>query len=350
MRITLSQLCSLVGGNIHIDPKEDVVISGIASLEDAEESDLSFYHNVRYHEKLYSTRAGVVLVPENFNPEREIKPILIHVSNVYESLVMLLEKYSFTSEHKSGIEEPVYIGSSTTFGENGYLGAFTYIGQNCKIGNHVKIYPNCYIGDYVEIADNTVIYAGVKIYSRTRIGKNCILHSGCVIGSDGFGHAPMNDGTFRKIPQIGNVIIHDNVEIGANTTIDRATLESTIINSGVKLDNLIMIAHNVEIGENTVIAAQSGISGSTKLGRNCMIGGQVGIVGHIKIAEKTRIGAKSGVSRAIEEMDKDWFGIPVLPLKETLRIQSVIKKLPELYKQILKQEKEIIELKKKLNS
>ncbi|NLJ07296.1 MAG: UDP-3-O-(3-hydroxymyristoyl)glucosamine N-acyltransferase [Sphingobacteriales bacterium] len=350
MQITLKEICDITDGKLSSSLYESRNISGIATLEEACADDLSFYHNAKYLDKLYQTQAGVVLVPESFRTDDSLNFIPLYVKNVYESLVLLLEKFSFTSDQKTGIEEPVFIGSNATIGKDCYLGAFTYIGSNAKIGEHVKIYPNCYIGENVEIEDYTVVYAGVKIYSKTKIGKKCILHSGCVIGSDGFGHAPMEDGTFRKIPQIGNVVIHDNVEIGANTTIDRATLESTIIRSGVKLDNLIMIAHNVEIGENTVIAAQSGISGSTKLGKNCMIGGQVGIVGHIMIAEKSRIGAKSGVSRAISEADKDWFGIPALPLHDTLRIHAILRKLPDLYRKINLQEKEIQELKKQHNS
>jgi len=348
VQLTINNICELINGKLENSTNPDFLISAIVGIEEASENHLSFLHNNKYTHHIYTTKAAAVLVDKTFKPEKKISSALIRVDNVYNSLIQLLEITEIT-KFRNGIEEPVYLADNVFIGENIYLGAFCYIGKNSRIADHVKIYPNCYIGDDVVIGENTILFAGVKVYSGSRIGENCILHSGCVIGSDGFGHAPQKDGTYKKIPQVGNVVIHNHVEIGANTTIDRATIESTIINAGVKLDNQIMIAHNVEIGENTVIAAQTGISGSTKIGKNCVIAGQVGFVGHIQIADGSRFGAKSGISQSIEEPDKDWFGVPLMPVSTTLKIHAILKKLPELYKQINTQQKEIIELKKKIN-
>ena len=250
---------------------------------------------------IYTTKATITIVNNDFVPENELTTTLIKVEDAYQSFSKLLEYYNQVKLMKSGIEQPSVISENVIYGKNLYLGSFSYIGKNVTIGNDVKIYPNCFIGDNVTIGDNCIFFAGVKIYSETVIGDNCNFHSGCVVGSDGFGFAPTEDGTFSKIPQIGNVIIEDDVEIGANTTIDRATLGTTLIRKGVKLDNHIQVAHNVEIGENTVIAAQTGIAGSTKIGSNCLIGGQVGIAGHITIGNNVRVQAQSGVGKNIND-------------------------------------------------
>jgi len=344
----IKEILQIINGEVKGKADLDLMITGISGIETAGKNTLSFLHNLKYTQYLYQTEATAVLVSKDFTPSGESHPLLIHVEDVYRSLILLLEKFDLNSITRKGIEEPVCIAGQVEIKENVYIGAFTYIGARTSIGRNVNIYPNCYIGTDVTIGDDTILYAGVKVYSGCEIGNDCILHSGAVIGSDGFGHAPGNDGNYKKIPQIGKVIIHDHVEIGANTTIDRATMEATIIHSGVKLDNLIMIAHNVEIGENTVIAAQTGISGSTKIGKSCVIAGQVGFVGHIEIADGSKFGAKSGISQSIKEPDGKWFGVPLMPVNDALRVHGIIKKLPDIYKQINNQQKEIEELKKRI--
>src|SRR5690606_10322191 len=254
-----------------------------------------------YEEYLYSSNASIIIVNEDLDITEQVKPTLIRVKDAYSSFAFLLEKYNeiISRTGKNGIEQPSFISKTASIGKDVYVGAFTYVGNNVIIGDNVKIFPGCYIGDNVVINEDSKIYAGVKIYDGCSLGSRVVIHSGAVIGGDGFGFAPQKDGTYKKVPQIGNVIIEDDVEIGANTTIDRATMGSTVIRKGVKLDNLIQIAHNVEIGENTVIAAQTGVSGSTKVGRNSIIGGQVGMVGHIQIADGTRINAQSGLSKSV---------------------------------------------------
>jgi len=344
VEITLAEICQLVSGKIDSPECDGRIITDVSGLGDAKENHLSFLHNLKYSHQFYQTKAGAVLVSHDFIPEKEYQCCLIKVSDVYASLVLLLEHFNKTY-HKTGIEEPVYISSDAVIGKNVYIGAFAYIGKGSVISDNAMIYPNTYIGENVFIGENTILYAGAKVYASCKGGKNGILHSVRVVGSDGFGHAPLPDGSYKKIPQIGNVIIHDNVEIGANTTVDRATIESTIIHSGVKLDNLIMVAHNVEIGENTVIAALTGISGSTKIGKRCVVAGQVGFVGHIQIADGSRFGAKSGISHSVEEPNKDWLGAPIMPVKDALKALKVSTKLPEMYKQIYQLEKEIERLK-----
>jgi UDP-3-O-[3-hydroxymyristoyl] glucosamine N-acyltransferase len=273
----------------------------LAKIEEGVEGSLTFLSNQKYQNYIYSTNASIVIVNKTFVPEREINTTLIKVDDAYASFSKLLEYYNQVKLMKSGIEEPSVISDNVTYGENLYLGSFSYIGKNVVIGANVKIYPNTFVGDNVSIGDNTILFAGVKVYSESVIGANCAIHSGAIIGSDGFGFAPTEDGTFSKIPQIGNVIMEDYVDVGANTTIDRATLGSTIIRKGVKLDNHIQIAHNGEIGENTVIAAQTGVAGSTKIGNNCMIGGQVGIDGHLVIGNNVRVQAQSGIGKNIAD-------------------------------------------------
>jgi UDP-3-O-[3-hydroxymyristoyl] glucosamine N-acyltransferase len=271
---------------------------------------------------------------------------MIRVDNAYSAFTLLLEKYNTLKLNKTGIEQPIYIHPSAQVGENVYVGAFAYIGPNVKIGNNCKIYPHTYIADDVILGDNVTLFPGVIVYFDCVIGNNVTIHSGTVIGGDGFGFAPASDGTYSKISQIGNVVIEDDVEIGANTTVDRATLGSTIIHKGVKLDNLIQVAHNVEIGANTVVAAQTGISGSAKVGENCVIGGQAGIVGHISIAKGSQIQAKSGISRSIVLEGKKWAGAPAVSYNDNMRSQVVINRLPELEKRINELEKIIAELRK----
>lgn len=339
MRFKAHQIAQFLQGTVQGNP--DVEVWQVCKIEEGVVGGLSFLANPKYIPFIYDTEASIVLVNQDFIAEKAISATLIRVPDAYSAFTTILELYqSQWLQSKKGIEQPSFIATGITLSEDVYIGAFSYIGNNVKIGNGVKIFPHSYIGDNTVIGENTVIYAGVKIYAHCVIGKNCVLHSGCVIGSDGFGFAPQNDGSYKKIPQIGNVCIEDNVEIGANTSIDRATLGSTYIREGVKLDNLIQIAHNVEIGKHTVIAAQTGISGSTKIGKYCMIGGQVGIVGHLKIADGTQIGAQSGISNDIDEPKTAWRGSPAQPYRKQLRTEVLWRKLPEMYQELqaLKQE------------
>jgi UDP-3-O-[3-hydroxymyristoyl] glucosamine N-acyltransferase len=299
MKFTAAQIAEILEGEVVGNP--NAVVFKLAKIEEGTKGSLTFLANSKYVNFIYTTEATITIVNNDFIPENELTTTLIKVEDAYQSFSKLLEYYNQVKLMKSGIEQLSVISDNVTYGEHLYLGSFSYIGKNVTIGNNVKIYPNCFIGDNTTIGDNCIFFAGVKIYSETEIGNNCNFHSGCVVGSDGFGFAPTEDGTFSKIPQIGNVIIEDDVEIGANTTIDRATLGTTIIRKGVKLDNHIQVAHNVEIGENTVIAAQTGIAGSTKIGSNCMIGGQVGIAGHITIGNNVRVQAQSGVGKNIND-------------------------------------------------
>ena len=270
---------------------------------------------------------------------------MVKVNDPYSAFTLLLEEYyKIISYQKVGIEEPSHVGENTEIGTAIYRGAFSYIGKNVKIGNNVKIFPHVYIGDDIVIGNDCILYSGVKIYHGTKVGNKCVFHSGVVIGSDGFGFAPQQDGTYKTIPQLGNVVIEDNVDIGANTVIDRATLGSTIIRKGVKLDNLIQIAHNVEIGANTVIAAQSGISGSTKMGKNCVIAGQVGVVGHLEIADHVTLAAKTGLSKSVKKPGTMKFGYPAQDYKEYLRCHAVFRNLPELRERVKQLEEKILNL------
>jgi UDP-3-O-[3-hydroxymyristoyl] glucosamine N-acyltransferase len=344
MQFTAQQIAAILGGNIDGDP--DAVVKSVAKIEEAKEGDLCFLANPKYEEYIYTTKASVILISNSFEINGQISPTLIRVKDAYGSFAILLEKYNemISGAAKTGIEEYAKIATTATLGKNVYVGSFSYIGENVKLGDNVKIYPGCFVGDNTVIGNNTQIYAGVRIYHQCILGADIIIHSGTIIGGDGFGFAPMQDGTYKKIPQLGNVIIEDNVEIGTNTTIDRATMGSTIIRKGVKLDNLIQVAHNVEIGENTVIAAQTGISGSTKIGKNCLIGGQVGIVGHITIADGTRINAQSGVSKPVIENNVTISGSPAFDYKSSLKSQAIFRNLPELTQRLQKLEDTIQEL------
>jgi len=299
MKFSAAQIAGILEGEVIGNP--EAIVFKLAKIEEGTEGSLTFLANPKYVNFIYTTQATITIVNNDFVPENELSTTLIKVEDAYQSFSKILEYYNQVKLMKSGIEQPSVISENVIYGEQLYLGSFSYVGKNVTIGNNVKIYPNCFIGDNVTIGDNCVFFAGVKIYSETEIGNNCNFHSGCVVGSDGFGFAPTEDGTYSKIPQIGNVIIENDVEIGANTTIDRATLGTTLIRKGVKLDNHIQIAHNVEIGENTVIAAQTGIAGSTKIGSNCLIGGQVGVAGHLTIGNNVRVQAQSGIGKNIPD-------------------------------------------------
>ncbi len=299
MKFTAAQIAGILEGEVFGNPEAEVY--KLAKIEEGTEGSLTFLANPKYANYIYTTQATIAIVNNSFEPEQEISTTLIKVEDAYKSFSKLLEYYNQVKLMKSGIEQPSVISEGVQYGTDLYLGSFSYIGKNVKIGDNVKIYPNCFVGDNVEIGNNTILFAGARVYSETVIGNNCTIHSGTIVGSDGFGFAPQEDGTYSKVPQIGNVIIEDNVEIGACTTIDRATLGSTVIRKGVKLDNQIQIAHNVEIDENTVIASQTGIAGSTKIGKNCMIGGQVGIVGHITIGDNVKIQAQSGIGKSLKD-------------------------------------------------
>lgn len=299
MKFTAAQIAGILEGEVVGNPEAEVY--KLSKIEEGTEGSLTFLANPKYVNYIYSTAATITIVNASFEPEGDIRTTLIKVEDAYKSFSKLLEYYNQVKLMKSGIEQPSVISEQVTYGDHLYLGSFSYIGKNVTIGHNVKIYPNSFIGDNVTIGDNCIFFAGVRVYSESVIGNNCVIHSGTIIGSDGFGFAPQEDGTYSKVPQIGNVILEDNVEVGSCTTIDRATLGSTIIRKGVKLDNQIQIAHNVEIGENTVIAAQTGVAGSTKIGSNCMIGGQVGIAGHLIIGNNVRVQAQSGIGKNIKD-------------------------------------------------
>lgn len=345
MEFTAQQIADLLQGSVQGDP--NVKVNRLAKIEEGEPGALTFLANPKYEEFIYSTKASLVIVGEDFVPEREIVANLIKVKDPYKSFALLLETYNKISMSKEGKEEPSHISNSAQIGENTYIGSFVYIGENSKIGNRVKLFPGVYIGDNVSIGDDTIIFPGVKIYSECLIGQNCRIHAGVVIGGDGFGFAPQDDSNYLKVAQIGNVIVEDHVEIGSNTTIDRATLGSTIIRKGVKLDNLIQVAHNVEIGEHTVIAAQTGIAGSTKIGRFCMIGGQVGIVGHLVIADKVKIAAQSGIGTSLLKEGEIVQGSPAFFIGDYKKSYIGFRKLPDLAARVEELENIIKELQNK---
>jgi UDP-3-O-[3-hydroxymyristoyl] glucosamine N-acyltransferase len=332
MEFSAQQICQLLEGTLEGNPEAKV--SKLSKIEEGEPSGLTFLANPIYTPYIYTTRASVAIVNNSFVAEQPVQATLIRVPDAYQAFCKLLEIYNQIQLDKKGIEDPSYISKSATLGTDVYVGAFSYIGNNARIGNNVKLYPHSYVGDNVIIKDNTTLFAGVKIYSDCQIGAGCTFHSGVIIGGDGFGFAPQSDKGYKKVAQIGNVIIEDHVEIGSNTTIDRATLGSTIIRKGVKLDNLIQIAHNVEIGENTVIAAQSGVAGSTKIGKACMIGGQVGIVGHISIADGIKIAAQSGIGQSITEPGTVVQGSPAFGIGDYKRSYVLFRKLPDLQNRI----------------
>jgi UDP-3-O-[3-hydroxymyristoyl] glucosamine N-acyltransferase len=345
MEYTAKQLSDLLGGTVEGNPDEKV--NRLSKIEEGTTGSLSFLANNKYEQYLYTTGASVVILSKDFIPAQKVKPTLVRVNDAYQSFARLLELYNTIKRDKSGIEQPSYIHDTAQLGANIYVGAFAYIGKNVSVGNNVKIYPQVYVGDNVSIGNDTTLFQGVRVYSDCVIGSDCTIHAGSVIGADGFGFTPNTNNEYKKVAQIGNVIIEDHVEIGAVTTIDRATLGSTIIRKGVKLDNLIQVAHNVEIGENTVIAAQTGIAGSTKVGRDCMIGGQVGIVGHITIANKVKIAAQSGIGSSIETEGEVVQGSPAFNIGDYKRTYVLFRKLPEMEKRIKQLEEIIAALEKK---
>lgn len=333
MQFSAEQIAGIIQGKIEGDA--GALVSSFGKIEEAGKNQLSFLANPKYEDYLYTTQASVIIINDSLELKQPVSTTLIRVPDAYSAFAVLLDKYQqIRTQHLSGIEQPSFIHATAKTGNNIYIGAFAYLGENVVIGDDVKIFPNAYIGNNVSIGAGSIIHPGVKIYRDCIIGKEVVIHAGTVIGSDGFGFAPQADGSFRKVPQIGNVVVEDNVEIGANATIDRATIGSTMIKSGSKLDNLIQVAHNVEVGNNTVIAAQAGVSGSTKIGNNVMIGGQAGIVGHIQIADGTRINAQSGVSKSIKTPNTAVTGTPAYDYTSSLRSQALSRNLPELEKRI----------------
>lgn len=327
MKFTANQIAGILEGEVEGD--EAIEVSKLAKIEEGTQGSLTFLANPKYKPYIYTTDASVTIVDRDFVIESPIKTTLIRVEDPYKAFSQLLEYYNQVKMNKTGIEQPVFIADSAKYGEGIYLGAFSYLGENVSIGKNAKIYPNVYIGDNVTIGDNIVVFAGAKIYSESVIGNDCVIHSGAIIGADGFGFAANEQGEFQKVPQTGNVIIEDYVDVGAGTTIDRATLGSTVIRDGVKLDNQIQIAHNVEIGKNTAIAAQTGIAGSTKIGENCLIGGQVGIVGHLTIGNNVRIQAQSGIGRNVKD-NEVLQGSPALNYGDYNKSYVHFKNLPKI--------------------
>jgi UDP-3-O-[3-hydroxymyristoyl] glucosamine N-acyltransferase len=345
MEFTAATIAGFLKGEIEGNP--DIKVNAVAKIEEGYEGALSFLANPKYENYIYSTKSSIVLVNKDFKPIKQISATLIRVNDAYEAFASLLTLVEQSKPRKRGINPTSIVEPGATIGEDIYLGAYSYIGENAVVGNGCRIYPHVYVGENTIIGNNTTLFSGVKIYHECRIGSGCTIHAGSVIGSDGFGFAPQSESEFVKIPQIGNVIIEDNVEIGANVTIDRATMGSTILRKGVKLDNLIQIAHNVEIGENTVIAAQTGIAGTAKIGRNCMLSGQIAIAGHITIANGTRIGAQSAIAGNVKEENTTIIGTPAIDFRQFLKSSVIFKKLPELNVRIDKMEKDIEYLKNK---
>ncbi len=343
MTITAEQIAAIINGRIEGDKL--VTVNSLGKIEDCSKGQLTFLANRKYEEFLYNCKASIIIINESFELKHPVEAVLIRVPDAYLAFALLLNRYQeMVQGQLQGIQEPSYIPASVKMGNNVFIGAFTYLGENVQLGDGVKLYPGVYVGNDVKIGANTILHPGVKIYHDCIVGKNVTIHAGSVIGGDGFGFAPSSDGQYKKIPQIGNVIIEDAVEIGSNVTIDCATIGSTIIRSGVKMDNLIQIAHNVEVGSNTVIAGQAGISGSTKVGKGVMIGGQAGIIGHIQIADGTKINAQSGVSKSIKKPNTAVTGSPAYDYAHSLRSQAITRSLPELEKRITELEKIIQQL------
>ncbi|HBL80480.1 MAG TPA: UDP-3-O-(3-hydroxymyristoyl)glucosamine N-acyltransferase [Aequorivita sp.] len=327
MKFTAAQIAGILNGTV--DGDEGIEVSKLAKIEEGSKGSLTFLANPKYTHYIYSTQASITIVNDDFVASQDLSTTLIRVENAYKAFSQLLEYYNQVKMNKTGIENPVFISETAKYGENLYLGAFSYIGENVKIGDNVKIYPNVYIGDNVKVGNNTVLFTGAKLYSETVVGESCVINSGVVIGADGFGFTPNERGEYNKVPQTGNVILEDNVDVGPGTTIDRATLGSTLIKKGVKLDNQIQIAHNVTIGENTVIAAQTGVAGSTKIGKNCIIGGQVGIAGHITIGDNVKIQAQSGIGRNVKD-NETLQGSPAFGYGDFNKSYVYFKNLPKI--------------------
>ena len=335
MKFTATQIAGILEGEVY--GNADVLVHRLSKIEEGEQGSLTFLANPKYTSFIYTTKASITIVNKDFVPDQAISTTLIKVEDAYKAFSKLLEYYNQVKNNKVGIEQPSFVSETASYGENIYLGAFSYLGNNVSIGHNAKIYPNVYIGDNVTIGDNCTVFAGAKIYSETVIGNDCVVHSGAIIGADGFGFTPNDNGEYSKVPQTGNVILEDKVDVGAGTTIDRATLGSTILRKGVKLDNQIQIAHNVEIGEHTAIVAQTGVAGSTKIGKHCLIGGQVGIVGHINIGDRVKIQAQSGIGRNVKD-DEVLQGSPALNYGDYNKSYVHFKNLPKTINRINKLE------------
>ena len=338
MKFTATQIAGILEGEIEGNPQ--TAVHKLSKIEEGEKGSLTFLANPKYTPYIYSTKASITIVNRDFVPDQKISTTLIKVEDAYKSFSKLLEYYNQVKNNKVGVENPSYVSQSAAYGSGFYLGAFSYLGDNVTIGEDVKVYPNVYIGDNVTIGNNVIVFAGAKIYSESKIGDGCVIHSGAIIGADGFGFTPNEKGEYTKVPQTGNVVLEANVDVGAGTTIDRATLGSTVLRKGVKLDNQIQIAHNVEIGEHTAIAAQTGIAGSTKIGKHCLIGGQVGIVGHITIGDRVRIQAQSGIGRNVKD-DEVIQGSPALNYGDYNKSYVHFKNLPKIVNRISDIEKKI---------
>jgi UDP-3-O-[3-hydroxymyristoyl] glucosamine N-acyltransferase len=335
MEFTAKMIADFLKGTLEGNPDETV--TNISRIEEGKKGSLAFLANPKYEKYLYSTEASIVLINKDLKLVKKVSSTLVRVEDAYQAFASLLNLYTSSLPQKVGVDANSFVSETATYGKDCYIGAFSFLGDNVKVGNNVKIYPQVYLGDNVTVGDNTILYPGVKVYKECTVGKDCILHGGTIVGSDGFGFAP-STGAFQKIPQIGNVIIEDNVETGSNVSIDRATIGSTILRKGAKLDNLIQIAHNVEIGENTVVVAQTGIAGSTKVGKNCMIAAQAGIVGHLSIGNEVKIGAQSGVTSSLKDGELV-LGSPAHNFSETRRSMIIYKKLPEMYTRLNELEK-----------
>lgn len=345
MEFSAEQIAGILHGEVVGDP--NALVAGLAKIEEGQPGTLSFLSNPKYEEYIYTTNSSICIVNKTFDPNKPLPATLtlVKVEDAYSCFAKLLEVYSQMSKKQPKIETPSFISENAQIGDDLYLGAFAYIGENAKIGNNVSIYPNVYIGENVEIGNGCVIHPGASIYAECKIGNNCIIHAGVVIGADGFGFAPDQNGEYQKVPQIGNVILEDNVEVGSNSTIDRATMGSTIIRKGVKIDNLCQIAHNVEIGKNTAMAAQVGIAGSAKIGENVMIGGQAGISGHLNIADGTRIVAQSGIPSSVKKA-ATLMGSPGIPLEDYKKSYFGFRKLPFILTKLNELDKKLKELTK----
>jgi UDP-3-O-[3-hydroxymyristoyl] glucosamine N-acyltransferase len=345
MEFTAETIAGFLKGEIEGNP--DIKVNSVAKIEEGHSGALSFLANPKYEQYLYTTKSSVVLVNKSFLPSSKVEATLIRVENAYEAFASLLRLVDQARPRKKGIHPTAIIESTAKIGSDVYIGPYAYIGENCSVSNGCSVYPHVYIGDNTQLGENCIINPGVKIYHDCILGEGCIIHAGSVIGSDGFGFAPQSESEYMKIPQLGNVVIEDHVEIGANVTIDRATMGSTFIRKGVKLDNLIQIGHNVEVGENTVMAAQTGISGSTKVGKNCMFGGQVGIAGHIRIADGSKIGAQAGILGSVKVENSTILGSPAIDYKQFFKSSIIFKNLPELSTKIDSLSRDVESLKKK---
>ena len=345
MEFSAQQIAGFLNGTIEGDP--NVKVSNFSKIEEGKPGTLTFLANLKYAHHIYNTEASIVLVNNDFKPEQPIRATLVKVENAYAALAMLLNLVEQSKSKKKGVDSTAFIAASATVSDDCYVGNFAYIGEGVKMGKNCMVYPHAYIGDHVTVGDNCVFYPHATVYENCIIGNNCILHAGSVVGADGFGFAPEGE-TYKKIPQLGNVIIEDDVEIGANTTIDRAVMDSTIIRRGVKLDNLVQIAHNVEVGENTVMAAQVGIAGSVKVGKHCMFGGQVGLAGHIHVADHVVFGAQAGVISDVKEATT-LRGAPAINAKNFMRSSAIFNRLPDIYRSLGQMQREIEQLKKEIN-